>query len=467
MGLPIFYDNPNNKPDKKTSDQPKPDPTAHARSSIRRRPSIHRGTFPRPPQRWAASRNNQGYWSPPPPPPLSPPPALPPAPEPADATNLNDPTSRRLMQMRMLRERQHQGHLHRQLRRQRALMDAASEHGRDDVMIRRYIADNQTGDNRRSILPTPPLEISSQRSVDAARSGNRTPNDTLVVPTITVQHATGLGDRVRSPSPMDPSFDIFEALARPHLDTPPAETPTLSSIRTTVDIPTEDVDSTTPDHLANPSDDPTTRDPDFECFSDSDTTSVSSAELIRGPRRWHRSDPNDDSGLVDIWDIHPSDQAQIEARRTHADNSDRTYSSFAPPPPNPNHEPYISRANRRRIPSYLREHSEIVRARESMREAGERLSRSMPYLDRDRRARAAGAHAAAARWWNDDFPERTSSATPGSGGVVGELDLDLDLEQMRGILERLSRRQDIPDEWWMSAGLSRDVVRSGGEAGAV
>lgn len=36
---------------------------------------------------------------------------------------------------------------------------------------------------------------------------------------------------------------------------------------------------------------------------------------------------------------------------------------------------------------------------------------------------------------------------------------DSDLEQMRGILERLASRRDIPDEWWMIAGLSRTQAR--------
>ena len=30
---------------------------------------------------------------------------------------------------------------------------------------------------------------------------------------------------------------------------------------------------------------------------------------------------------------------------------------------------------------------------------------------------------------------------------------DPELEQMRGVLERMARRDDIPEEWWMSVGL--------------
>jgi hypothetical protein len=34
-----------------------------------------------------------------------------------------------------------------------------------------------------------------------------------------------------------------------------------------------------------------------------------------------------------------------------------------------------------------------------------------------------------------------------------------DLHQMQAILDRLARREDIPDEWWVGAGLSRNMGR--------
>lgn len=36
---------------------------------------------------------------------------------------------------------------------------------------------------------------------------------------------------------------------------------------------------------------------------------------------------------------------------------------------------------------------------------------------------------------------------------------DPDLHQMQAILDRLARREDIPDEWWAAAGLSRSIGR--------
>lgn len=36
---------------------------------------------------------------------------------------------------------------------------------------------------------------------------------------------------------------------------------------------------------------------------------------------------------------------------------------------------------------------------------------------------------------------------------------DLDLQQMQAIVDRLARREDIPEEWWAAAGLSRTVGR--------
>ncbi|KAJ5081517.1 hypothetical protein NUU61_009781 [Penicillium alfredii] len=42
---------------------------------------------------------------------------------------------------------------------------------------------------------------------------------------------------------------------------------------------------------------------------------------------------------------------------------------------------------------------------------------------------------------------------------------DPDLQQMQAILDRLARREDIPDDWWAAAGLSRTITR-GLSAGA-
>lgn len=36
---------------------------------------------------------------------------------------------------------------------------------------------------------------------------------------------------------------------------------------------------------------------------------------------------------------------------------------------------------------------------------------------------------------------------------------DSDLQQMQAILDRLARREDIPEDWWASAGLSRTIGR--------
>ncbi|PWY86242.1 hypothetical protein BO70DRAFT_289116, partial [Aspergillus heteromorphus CBS 117.55] len=41
---------------------------------------------------------------------------------------------------------------------------------------------------------------------------------------------------------------------------------------------------------------------------------------------------------------------------------------------------------------------------------------------------------------------------------------DPDLHQMQAILDRLARREDIPDEWWAAAGLSRTLGRRIGES---
>jgi hypothetical protein len=43
---------------------------------------------------------------------------------------------------------------------------------------------------------------------------------------------------------------------------------------------------------------------------------------------------------------------------------------------------------------------------------------------------------------------------------AGERPTDPDLEQMRGILERLASRSPIPDELWLGAGLDPSLSRS-------
>lgn len=40
------------------------------------------------------------------------------------------------------------------------------------------------------------------------------------------------------------------------------------------------------------------------------------------------------------------------------------------------------------------------------------------------------------------------------------MDNDQELGQMRSILDRMSRREDIPDDWWAAAGLTRSNVGS-------
>jgi len=54
-----------------------------------------------------------------------------------------------------------------------------------------------------------------------------------------------------------------------------------------------------------------------------------------------------------------------------------------------------------------------------------------------------------------DSEPSVPSTTPSFGQDI----VDADLQQMQAILDRLARREDIPDEWWAAAGLSRTIGR--------
>jgi hypothetical protein len=58
-----------------------------------------------------------------------------------------------------------------------------------------------------------------------------------------------------------------------------------------------------------------------------------------------------------------------------------------------------------------------------------------------------------------DVPTATSISNTLMSGA-GETPTDPDLEQLEGILERLARRDDIPDELWISAGLNPSLARN-------
>ncbi|KGQ00902.1 hypothetical protein PAAG_12446 [Paracoccidioides lutzii Pb01] len=54
----------------------------------------------------------------------------------------------------------------------------------------------------------------------------------------------------------------------------------------------------------------------------------------------------------------------------------------------------------------------------------------------------------------------SSTPTPSSFNVsFGQSNVLEDLHQVQAIIDRLSRRQDIPDEWWAAVGLSRNLGR--------
>ena len=57
------------------------------------------------------------------------------------------------------------------------------------------------------------------------------------------------------------------------------------------------------------------------------------------------------------------------------------------------------------------------------------------------------------------FKSSRSENYRGSSVYSSSTSTDPDLQQMQAILDRLARREDIPEEWWAAAGLSRTLGR--------
>ncbi|TKX25388.1 hypothetical protein C1H76_2036 [Elsinoe australis] len=532
MGLPIWRDPEEKKESVKNT--ARTDPTAALRSSIRRRPSIHRRTFPRPPA-WQSLleplRSTPG--SPPPPPAMSPPPPLP---VPAPASRLSMRNREILDRIRNIQRTGDEARTR--------LIDHQISHLRNSGGEQSFGAGRQETrqapevpprSSRRSLLPTPPLEVSEQNT--SRESQVQTP-----VPTISVQPAAGLGDRVRSPSPAPPQEDAWQIIREtipadgnlPSAESSFASAAASSSFNSTANAVPTDTQSTAPDHLANPSETQSSHDQEMDCIYDSDNststfipTGVSpfgytpaSLQGLRDSIREEMHDGFDDiqqdfqTSLSEYEDEMCSLRHDYNALRDHLQRLDpnaqlpppyppfspaargppRTYDEAMGPsfttshrlPYPPAYDPAIHARSRdaisrteayftpyftpyttesqyhlgvdrdgqlqhlprdrtlTRVPSLRRE--------ESQREPRETVQRAAleRHLDRMREERQEDTSRAAARHLAQ---LRHEGPPPGRGEEAGDVDTSL-----RGILDRLSRRQDVPDGMWMGAGLSRDVV---------
>jgi hypothetical protein len=56
-------------------------------------------------------------------------------------------------------------------------------------------------------------------------------------------------------------------------------------------------------------------------------------------------------------------------------------------------------------------------------------------------------------------PLDTETSVPSTTASFSQDIVDPDLQQMQALLDRFSRREDIPDEWWAAVGLSRTIGR--------
>ncbi|KAF2220073.1 hypothetical protein BDZ85DRAFT_321543 [Elsinoe ampelina] len=567
MGLPIWRDHE----DTSTKDTVRTDPTAAARSSIRRRPILNRHATTRAPVgNYVFQTTHAG--SPPPPPAMSPPPPLPvPAPTSSRfiARHVRDRlhTIRSAYQPDTEREGPTQS-LERMLRGLRRQEQLASSTGNDSPA-------------RRSFLPTPPLDVSEQN--EAAQTN-------APIPTISVQPATGLGDRVRSPSPMTPQDDAWQIMREsipvdgnlPSADSSFTSAAASASFTSTADAP--DSQSTAPDHLANP-DSQMSLGLSQDCPPyDSDSSDARSNSPLQYNPLDRTEDPLYGSGgtnradgisrlrselqenLSALQEAHeesllvyedeisslrddfnslrerlrhidpsatlppPYPRSGLPSNRTASHSASRSgvtidmdpnnrdalalpRNRFPYPPsydsairsrtrdavsrtedyflPHSRHEPYgqyhlgVDRDGQlqllprdrtlTRVPSLRREDSEREshdRVRHHLRERAEGQMREQtrrslaaagftpPEIDRISDPRAPGERLRDEERGRqdliDEIQERERQRQR-DGERTGE-DAASDVDSMRGILDRLSRRQDVPEGMWMGAGLSRDVV---------
>jgi hypothetical protein len=89
-------------------------------------------------------------------------------------------------------------------------------------------------------------------------------------------------------------------------------------------------------------------------------------------------------------------------------------------------------------------------------------SATRQYTGRTSNVSSAGARRAWRETSSEGTPDLPSAAELGNQLMsgVGERPTDPDLEQMRGILERLASRSPIPEELWLGAGLDPSLSRS-------
>ncbi|KAF4553342.1 Hypothetical protein D9617_7g030690 [Elsinoe fawcettii] len=540
MGLPIWRD----PEEKDTKDTVRTDPTAVARSPIRRRPSMSRGNFPRHP-RWTSLLERSHPGSPPPPPAMSPPPPLP----------VPSPMSSRIASVR------DRLHTIRSAYQPRPERDMRSEYLNDYLRGPRSPPVGQSSSERRTFLPTPPLDVSEQTETVRIDAG---------IPTISVQPATGLGDRVRSLSPTTPHDDAWQIMretipadgALPSADSSFTSAAVSASFTSTADAP--DTQSTAPDHLADPNSHSPAGSPlPLDCPYDSDSDGPRSTPSTLSPlptmRDVYSLRAEMEGNFAAMQDQHEASSMAYEDELTSLrddfnslrdrlrqidptatlpppypthgsyhttshDTSRRNLSgshsrglttprTFHYPPaydpaihsrsrdavsrteeyflPHSRHEPYgqyhlgVDRDGQlqllprdrtlTRVPSLRREDPQREshdRVREHLRERAEGQMR-----DQTRRSLAA------AGFTPEQVDRISDPRSPGErlrdgerrrqelifmlqqreaqrqrdGERTGE-DAASDVDSMRGILDRLSRRQDVPEGMWMGAGLSRDVV---------
>lgn len=307
-------------------------------------------------------------------------------------------------------------------------------------------------------LPTPPLENSDLSEQPSSRRLPTPPSgwDSWVPGS----PSNGLGDRMRSPSPLsqaDDAWEVMRSTIQPDETLPSLESSFASQAASAsfanANLTGLDTLSTAPVHLRGETDESSLASAaELDCISYSDSEPEMSdtertirpedlsedlandpvlreqfmdeeelrARLQMQRRQAERERHNRDTSSRARQPRDQNDAVEMLVRRSQRQNAGRAFSSLTFPEDGPlpdSQQPSQSQATVRPTSGHPR--SQIAQTRESMRSSADLLRDMSANLARD----------------------------------------ESDLEQMRGILQRLAESQDIPDDLWMSAGLTRTHMR--------
>jgi hypothetical protein len=276
-------------------------------------------------------------------------------------------------------------------------------------MSRRAIADG----------PLPPTSLRESWSPDSYIDGIEVSS-----------RANGLGDREHSLSP-EPEWDTM-----------------LTTIQPDTSLPSADSSFTTAAASAS--------------FSNSNSSSRSGSANSASSSRTHLTVPSllNEEEIACVYSDSGSDTEADGEDHGHSGNvQSQTHFASLRDATRPRMGHFRRSFQDRTIPTLRRSQTQSPTSPpESPRMDGVSLHRRTRRRDRDARRFMHSYRSFTSRAGSREGSVGGGSAAASFGSSLSEtVQMDPDLEQMRSVLGRLARREDIPEEFWMSAGLTRGV----------